>query len=218
MNLRGMIFDFDGTLFDSMQIWETAGADYLASLGLTAEPELGKKLQTMSLMESAAYLQAAYALPLTAEEIIAGINRTVEDFYLYRAKPKADVIPVLTGLRAEGVRLCIATANDRRQVEAALRRCAMLDYFDAVFTCRELGCGKDSPCIFESARSYLKTAKTETAVLEDAYHAAKTAKDAGFFVIGVYDPSEPRAEELRALADLYVSSFSELHRLLPTER
>ncbi len=214
MRSRGIIFDFDGTLFDTMHIWETAGEVYLASRGVAAEAGLGQKLKTMSLEQSAGYLKENYALPASVSEIMDGVNKTVEDFYLYRAQPKPCVADYLAALQARGIRLCIATATDRYLVEAALKRCDLLGFFDAIFTCSEVGRGKDQPHIFECARRHLGTEKKETAVFEDAYHAAKTAKDAGFPVIGVYDPYEDRAGELEALADVYISSFAEKDKLL----
>ena len=135
MSIKGIIFDFDGTLFDSMSIWETAGADYLSSLGYTAEEGLSEKLKAWSMMQSAEYLKEQYGLPMSVEEIIAGVNKTVEDFYFYRAMPKENVISVLSAFQERGVKMCIATATDRYQVEAALRRCGMLEYFEAIFTC-----------------------------------------------------------------------------------
>ncbi len=214
MTFQGIIFDFDGTLFDTMGIWKAAGADYLASLGSVAEEGLSERLSAMSLAQSSQYLQARYALPLSVEAITEGICKTVEDFYLHRAQPKANVVVFLSSLREKGIKMCIATATDRYLVEAALRRCELLDCFDAIFTCPEVGHGKDRPHIFEAALAYLGTAKAETAVFEDAYHAARTAKQAGFPVIAVYDPYEGHAGELKALADGYISSFQEADKLL----
>ncbi len=213
MSIKSCIFDFDGTLFDTMSIWETAGTDYLETMGIRAEDGLHKKLKTMSLAQSAEYLKEAYSLSMSVEEIMDGVNKTVEDFYFHRAMPKDNVVNVLTHLKAKGVKMCIATATDRYQIEAALGRCNMLHYFDAIFTCTEVGHGKDEPYIFELAREYLGTDKSETAVFEDAYHAAKTAKNAGFFVIGIYDCYEKRTEEIRKLADVYINSFSEPEKL-----
>ncbi len=214
MNIKGIIFDFDGTLFDSMSIWETAGTDYLASLGIKAEKDLSRKLKAMSLMQSAEYLKKQYSLQMTTAEIIAGVNKTVDDFYFFRAMPKDNAVPYLESLRNKGIKMCIATATDRYQVEAALKRCDMLDYFDNIFTCTEAGYGKDEPNIFELACKSMGLAKSETAVFEDAYHAAHTAKGAGYFVIGIYDRYEKRTEELKNFADVYVSSFSETEKLL----
>lgn len=214
MSIKGIIFDFDGTLFDSMSIWETAGTDYLTSLGYIAEKDLSKKLKAMSLMQSAEYLKENYDLLLSVSEIMDGVNKTVEDFYFHRAMPKAHVVSLLSILQSKGIKMCIATATDRYQVEVALKRCDMLHYFDAVFACTEVGHGKDEPYIFEIAREAMGTYKTETAVFEDAYHAAKTAKDAGFYVVGVYDRYEKRTAELKVLADVYVNSFSDVEKLL----
>ncbi len=210
MSIKGVIFDFDGTLFDSMSIWETAGADYLRSIGCDPEPTLHEKLAEMSLLQASDYLKVNYNLHISVKEVAEGINKTVEDFYFYYAKPKDNVVDTLAAFKAKGIRMCIATATDRRLIEGALSRCDMLHYFDAIFTCTEVGHGKDEPDIFERALSFLKMEKSETAVFEDACHAAKTAKNAGFFVVGVYDRYEKHSDALRELSDIYIHDFSEL--------
>ncbi len=213
MRVKGIIFDFDGTLFDSMSIWETAGKDYLASLGITAKEDLRKALKTKSLLQSAEYLNEHYSLNKTTEDVMAGINKTVEDFYFYRAMPKAYAVAALEGFLERGIKMCIATATDRYQVEAALKRCDMLKFFDYIFTCTELGHGKDEPHIFDFACASMGLAKSEVAVFEDAYHAAYTAKYAGYFVVGVYDRYEKKGKELENIADVYVNGFSETDKL-----
>ncbi len=214
MKIRGIIFDLDGTLFDTMGIWETAGEEYLASLGLVAKDGLSKQLSAMSLAQAAHYLKENYAIALSVNEITNGINQTVEDFYLYRAEPKENAADFLSVLKGKGIPMCIATATDRYLVEAALKRCDLLGFFTAIFTCSAVGQGKDQPHIFEAALAHLGTGKGETAVFEDAYHAAQTAKNAGFPVIGIYDPYEKCTGELKALADAYFSSFKEADKLL----
>ncbi len=209
MSIKGIVFDFDGTLFDSMSIWENAGELYLKSIGKKAEKDLWKVLKAMSLAQSAEYLKINYALPLKLEEITGGINKVVEDYYFYQTMPKENVIHVLSEFKEKGIKMCIATATDRCQVEAALKRCDMLKYFDTIYTCSEVGHGKDEPYIFEYARDYLNFGKSEIAVFEDAYHAAQTAKTAGFFVVGVYDKYEILTDELKVLADKYINSFNE---------
>lgn len=208
--LKGLIFDFDGTLFDSMFIWETAGDVYLRSVGKAPEDDLQRVLKPMSLRQSAAYLRERYALPLSVEEIMDGVNRTVEDFYFHTVEPKTGVIAFLEELRRRQIKLCIATATDRYQVEAALRRCGMEGYFSEIFTCTEVGRGKDRPEIFRIAMAHLRTDRETTAVVEDAYHAAHTAKQDGFPVVGVYDPYERRQEELQAMTDVYLADYENL--------
>lgn len=207
--LKGAIFDFDGTLFDSMFIWNTAGETYLRSIGIEPREDLRKVLKTMSLLQSATYIREKYAVELTVEEIMNGINRTVEDLYFYTVQPKECVITLLEQMKVKGIKMCIATATDRYQVEAALKRCGMESFFSEIFTCSDVGHGKDEPIIFQKAMDYLGTTRENTVVFEDAYHAAKTAKADGFVTVAVYDSHEEKQKELQALSDFYFENYTE---------
>ena len=206
--LKGAILDFDGTLFDSMFIWDAAGEVYLRSIGIEPKEDLQKVLKPMRLLQSATYIREKYAIPLTVEEIMDGINRTVEGFYFHTVQPKEGVIALLEQMKAQGIKMCIATATDRYQVEAALKRCGMESFFYEIFTCTDVGHGKDEPIIFQKAMEYLGTAKANTVVFEDAYHAAKTAKADGFITVAVYDSHETRQAELHSVSNCFIESFT----------
>lgn len=208
--LKGVIFDFDGTLFDSMFIWDSVGEVYLRSLGREVEAGLQEILKPMSLRQSAEYLREKYRLPLSVADIMDGVNHTVEDYYFHTVQPKPGVIAFLEELRGRNIGLCIATATDRYQVEAALRRCGMGHFFSEIFTCTEVGSGKDRPDIFRRAMEQLQTERRSTAVVEDAYHAVRTAKEDGFPVAAIYDAHESRQQELRQLADVYLPDYADL--------
>lgn len=205
--MKCAIFDFDGTLFDSMYIWETLGADYLRSQGKQPKPGLRDALRPMSMYQSACYLREEYGLSLSPEEITDGVNGTIAGYYFHEVQPKPGVIGFLEQLRQAGISMAIATASERSHVEAALKRCGMDSYFEAVFTCGELGQGKDSPLVFRRAMEALGADRTDTVVFEDALHAARTAKQDGFPVAAVYDASEKRQEELRTLCDCFLTDF-----------
>ena len=207
--LKGAIFDFDGTLFESMFIWDTAGETYLRSIGIEPREDLRKVLKTMSLLQSATYIREKYAISLTVEEIMNGINRTVENFYFHTVQPKEGVITLLEQMKVKGIKMCIATATDRYQVEAALKRCCIEHFFSEIFTCTDVGHGKDEPFIFRKAMDYLGTTRENTVVFEDAYHAAKTAKADGFVTVAVYDSHEEKQKELQALSDFYFEKYTE---------
>ena len=83
MKTQCAIFDFDGTLFDSMFIWDCAGEVYLRSVGKEPKPSLREDLKPLSLYQSACYFQREYSLQLSVEKIMAGINGVVEDFYIH---------------------------------------------------------------------------------------------------------------------------------------
>ena len=135
--IQGIIFDFDGTLFDSMFIWDTAGEVYLRSIGKEPEADLQKVLKPMSLLQSAQYIREKYHIPLSVEDIMDGVNRNVEDFYFHTVEPKPGVIGFLEELHHRNIKMCIATATDRYQVEAALQRCRMSHFFSEIFTCTD---------------------------------------------------------------------------------
>ncbi len=205
--LKGLIFDFDGTLFDSMFIWDTAGEVYLRSIGKEPKTDLQKVLKSMSLLQSAQYIREKYDIPLAVKDIMDGVNHTVEGFYFHTVEPKPGVIDFLEELHRRNIRMCIATATDRYQVEAALQRCGMRHFFSELFTCTEVGSGKDRPDIFRKAMEHLQTDRSTTAVVEDAYHAVHTAKEDGFLVVGVYDSHESRQQELVRLADVFLPDY-----------
>ena len=209
--IQGVIFDLDGTLFDSMFIWDTAGEVYLRSIGKEPEADLQKTLKPMSLLQSAQCIREKYNIPLSVEEIMDGVNRTVEGFYFHTVEPKLGVIVFLEELYRRNIKMCIATATDRYQVEAALQRCKMRHFFSEIFTCTEVGSGKDRPDIFRKAMEHLQTDRSNTAVVEDAYHAAFTAKQDGFMVVGVYDSHESRQQELLQLAHVFLPDYLHLN-------
>ena len=85
MKLSGAVFDFDGTLFDTMSVWDTAGEDYLKQCGKVPRENLCEVLKPKSLSGAAEYLKKNYDLPLSVNEIVDGVNKTVGDFYLCEA-------------------------------------------------------------------------------------------------------------------------------------
>ena len=207
MKIECAIFDFDGTLFDSMFIWDCAGETYLRSQGRVPQPSLWEDLKPLSLYQSACYFQREYGLNLSVEKIMAGVNKVVEDFYIHQIRPKSGAVEFLEWLKKCGIHMCIATASERYQVEAALKRCGMDRFFDAIFTCTEVGRGKDEPVIFRRAMEHFGADRSNTVVFEDALHAVQTAKADGFTVAAIFDDSEKRQAEIQELADCHIPDF-----------
>ena len=210
MRIRGAIFDVDGTLLDSMFIWDTIGETYLRSIGYQPKENLNETFKNMSLRQAARYYQTEYGVTQSIDEIMDGVNAMLERYYRFEVPLKPGAAELLERLRQSGVRLCIATATDRHLVEAALDRCGVLSCFGEIFTCNEVGHGKDEPDIFEAALRFLGTRREETLVFDDALYAVRTAKEAGFPVAAVYDSHEKNQEGLRALADFYIEDFSQV--------
>ena len=207
MRIKGAIFDLDGTLLNSMFIWDTIGEDYLRSLGITPRAGLNETLKNMSLYQAACHYQKEYGVAATTDEIMCGVNGMIEHYYQHEVCVKEGVLEFLARLQQRGIKMCIATATDRHLVCAALKRNKISDYFAEIFTCTSVGHGKDEPDIYEAALRFLATQKAETFIFEDALYAARTARTAGFPVVGVFDPGEKKSDELRAISDFYLDTF-----------
>jgi len=207
--IDGAVFDLDGTLLDSMYLWESVGSDYIKSKGLEPEENIREILKPLSLYQSACYAQEKYGITDSKEQIMTDINRIVEKYYLYEVKPKEGVLDFLQGLKDRGVKMCVATATDRYLVEAALKRNNLIDYFDKILTCTEVGHGKDEPHIYNRAAEEWSISPDKIMVFEDASHAAATAKRAGFLVCGIYDEWEKNQTAVIENSDVYIKSFKE---------
>ena len=205
--IKGAIFDLDGTLLDSMSIWDTVGEDYLRSLGIEPRENLAEVFKTFTLEESAEYYRTHYGVSLSVKEIAKGVTRMIEDFYRNTVTLKNGVAEFLEKLSCDGVKMCIATVTDKYLVEAALKRLKIRDYFSEIFTTSAVGCGKNKPTIYRTALDHLGTPKSETVVFEDTLHALMTAKNDGFPVAAVYDEHESRQTEMKANGDYYITNY-----------
>lgn len=208
--IKGAIFDVDGTLLDSMPMWDHAAERYLLGLDITPEPDIEKKMFTFTMKNAAEYMKQTYKLAFTCENIIDGLNGVISNFYKYEAKPKNGVVDLLDKLYSKKIPMAVATSTDRCHIEAALTRLDMIKYFKKIFTCSEVGVGKVKPDIYLKTADFLGSDIEETWVFEDAYHAAKTAYNAGFKVCGVYDRSSgEHIEELKRYSHVYANSLDD---------
>lgn len=206
--IRGAIFDADGTLLDSMGLWDTVGERYLRSLGIDPPPGLRQILFPMSLSQCAAYLRERYALTPSCQAIEDGINQTILTFYQNQVRAKAGAVDFLQSLRRQGVATYLATATDRTVITQGLARTGLLPLLDGIVTCGDLGTDKNTPAIFDYARDQMGTATRDTWVFEDAVHAARTARQAGYRVAGVADPYSDQTA-LRAACHIYLPDLTD---------
>ena len=205
--IKGAIFDFDGTLVDSMFIWDTFGEDYLRTLGKEPRENLAETFKTFTLEQAAEYYREHYGVTLSVEKIVDDINEMVAKLYRTKVILKDGVREFLEALKSQGVKMCVATVTDRPIVEDVLNRLGIRDFFVEILTCAEVGYNKETPHIYRAALEALGTQKDETIVFEDALHALMTAKKDGFTVAAVYDKYETGQNEMRAAADYYISDY-----------
>jgi len=210
-NIKGAIFDLDGTLIDSMWMWGEVAVKYLESHGITPRPRFLDVLRSFNTAEEAQYYIDEYGINLPLEEVIKGRDNMMFEFLSNDVKLKNGVIPVLETLQKCGVKMCIATATDKWLVEPSVKLHGLMKYFKRIYTCTEEKTSKKYPDIFLRAAEFLGTKVNETLVVEDAVYAMKTAKKAGFMIAGIYDKAaEDEQNEVRAVCDYYCKDPADL--------
>lgn len=206
--IRGAIFDLDGVLLDSMAVWNDLGVRYLQKRGIQPEAGLSQILFSMSMEQGADYLKTKYRLPDTPQEILNGIEQMIQDFYFYEVQPKEGAKELLQFLQDQDVKMLAATSSPREHVTKALQRNDLYGYLQQIYTTGEVGVSKHEPLIYQLAAKSLGTKPEETLVFEDSLYALKTAKNAGFRTIGVYDADgETDQEGVRETGELYLTSL-----------
>lgn len=204
MKLTGAIFDLDGTLTDSMYIWNEAPKALVRRFGGTPPEHLAEDIKTMGRREAAQYLVRHFSLPCTPEQMMAEINDLVTGAYREEVPMKAGADALLARLSSLDIPCGIATASESYQARDAMVRLGLWRHFLFAFSALQYG-SKNRPDLYLAAARSLGSPPDRTLVFEDALHAARTAKEAGFLVAGVYDSSaEEDQEALKALCDWYL--------------
>lgn len=213
--ILGVIFDVDGVLLDSMEIWTDLGARYVLSKGGSPEQGLGQVLFSMSMEQGAAYIKDTYLSDESVEEIITGLHNMMREYYYDEVQAKSGVAELLKALREAGIKVTAATASPRGHVEKALERNGLLCYIERIFTNSEVGTSKHSPEIYDAAAAYMELQRRQICVVEDSLYALLTAAKAGYHTVGVYDEKgEPDQKGLEDAAEIYIRNIRELIKLL----
>ena len=213
MNITGAIFDFDGTLFDSMHVWKGIRYKFFEILGLELTPEEEEMFKGLFLRESLNLAIERFNLDKSYEELLEMLFDYIKSRYLVETEPKNDIIDFLEKLKSKGVKMGIATATGESALLAVLEKYGMTDYFSAIYSTYTVGASKTESKVYDVVLDAIGTNKETTWVFEDALYAAKTAKANGYNVVGIYDKSEPNQEELKNLVDIYIHNYDELEVL-----
>lgn len=215
--IKGIIFDLDGTLLDSMPAWEHLGEEYLREIGVEPEENLNEILADMSTRQGAEYVVRHYRLSLTVDQVIDGINDRIHDFYFYQAPMKPGIMEFIQYFQEKEIPMTIATASAREIVEAALKRLQIDGFFQKVLTCPDMKTNKTEPDIYIAAAENMQTVLAETWVFEDSLFALETAKHAGFPTVGVYDlSSASQWKKIQETADYSMENIADAEKFFKT--
>ena len=203
------IFDLDGTLVDSMGYWKNLSVEYLTLMGVKEIPaDILERIKPMTVKESAALFVSEFSLDATPQQVAAEIAGIMSRHYIEDIPIKPGVAAYLEKLAAKGVKMCVASATVEPLIDACLERLGIRQFFEFTLSCDTVGAGKKSPLVYQRAAELLGAGAEETVVYEDAFFAARTAKDAGFEVCAVYDRiSHDGWKELREICDSEIVSW-----------
>lgn len=209
--MKAAIFDLDGTLIDSLGVWDQVDRTFLADRGFKGPDNLTAIIKNMSFSQAAEYFIERFALSETVEQLIKVWTDMAYEEYAHNIQLKPGVREYLFTLKQREIKLGIATASERNLTEAVLSRYGLLELFQTVVTVSEMGKGKEEPEIFLAVASKLGIAPQNCRVFEDSIHGARSAKKAGMQVYAVYDAySAHETAELKLLSDRYILDFWEL--------
>lgn len=209
-NIKGVIFDIDGTLADSLGVWTESDRIFLGRRGIEYDSEVSLALKSMHFMSAAEYLKELYSLPESAEEVAAEITEIVREKYFYEVRLMPYAKELIQSFSKRGIKMCAATSNSRELAEGVLLHNGIIDSLEFIVTSDEAGSSKEDPRIFFMCAEKMGVMPRETAVIEDSPHAAKTAFQNGFYTIGVNSGHFGDFEALKDCVHRRIESFKEL--------
>lgn len=216
--IRGAIFDMDGTLIDSLMlwdiIWEAFGKTYLGKEGFRPSEQADKAIRTMTLRDGMEMIHETCGIGGSGEELLEAANTIIRNFYANEVQLKPGAKEFLDICREKGIKMCIASATGPKLLKTAIDHCEIGDYFSHVLSCAQIGKGKDQPDIYLAAMEKLGTTKEETCVFEDSAVAISTAHNMGLMTVAIYDQYNYGQEEMRQTADAYIAEGQTLMRLI----
>ncbi len=205
------LFDFDGTLVDSMPTYVFAMLKILDDNNIKYNKDITKTITPLGLDGTADYFLNILGLKISKNELILLMKEYMCDAYFNTIPAKENVAEVLNELKHKGASLNVLTASPHITLDACLKRLGLWDLFDNIWSCNDFNTTKANPEIYVKAAEKLGTTVDKVLFLDDNYNADLTAKKAGMMVCGVYDKSsDDSVDDIKSVADYYIYNFKEL--------
>ncbi len=214
MKFTTYLFDFDGTLVDSMPTFSSVMLRVLDENNIKYGSDIIKIITPLGYVGVAKYFHNELGLLLPEDEILAITQKYIYDGYATSIPAKRDVIDTLKALKAQGASLNVLTASPHLLIDVCFERLLMTDLFSNIWSCDDFGTTKADPEIYRMAAERLGTPVDEVLFLDDNLGSCKTASVAGMKVCGVYDSSsKDYADDIKRVTDYYINDFSELTKI-----
>ena len=208
--MHTFLFDFDGTLVDSMPTYGGVMKGILDENHIPYGDDLIKIITPLGFVYTAKYF-IELGVQVPEETLIAQMKERMIEAYSTRVPAKSNVPEVLRALKDKGCSLNVLTASPHNTLDPCLKRLGLWELFDNIWSCDDFNTTKADPQIYVRAAKRLNRSVEEVLFLDDNLNADLTAKAAGMQVCGVYDESSADyVEQMKAAADFYIYDFQEL--------
>lgn len=210
-DIKAAIFDLDGTLIDSMYVWEKVDHDFLTERGIPVTQEYIDNVRCMFFETAAKYTIETYNLSESIEQIVQIWLNMARHEYEFNVKLKQGVFQYLEFLKSRNVKIGIATSSNPYLTKPVLEHNGISRFFDTICYTSQVGKGKEFPDIYLYTAEKLGAKPSECVVFEDIVEGIRSAETAGMKTVAVYDStSENQADILKKIADKYIFDFLEL--------
>ncbi|MBE6688909.1 MAG: HAD family phosphatase [Ruminococcaceae bacterium] len=217
-NIKGAIFDMDGTLVDSLMLWdilwEKFGIRFLNRKGFRPLEADDKFVRTKTLKDGMEHIHSVYNIGNSGEELFEIANQMMIDFYSNEVELKNGASELLEYFYDKGVKMCIASATDISLINMAVEHLKIGKYFNDILSCTQIGKGKEHPDIYLKALELLGTPMEETYVFEDSHVAVDTADKIGMKTVGIFDKYNYGQEEIRKISTVYIAQGETMKKLI----
>ena len=207
------IFDFDGTLVDSMPTWSGVHVNALKSAGIPVPDDFVQTITPLGNYRASQYT-ISLGLDVSLESYLDFVSKTLYEAYTTRIELRSGVKEKLLELKAAGHSLNVLTASPHHYLDPCLRRHGIYDLFDKVWTIEDFGYTKAQTIIYTEAARRLDASIDRCVFVDDNATAVETAKKTGMYTVGIFDEtSKDFAPQLKAVSDLYIEDFSQIPSL-----
>ena len=207
------LFDFDGTLVDSMPTWSGVHVNALKSAGIPVPADFVQTITPLGNYRASQYT-ISLGLDVSLEDYLAHVSKTLYEAYTTRIPLRPGVTEKLLELQRAGHSLNVLTASPHHYLDPCLRRHGIFDLFDNVWTIDDFGYTKAQTIIYTEAAQRLGAPVEGCVFVDDNAGAVATAKTAGMYTVGIFDEtSRDFAPQLKAACHLYIEDFSQVPSL-----
>ena len=204
------LFDFDGTLVDSMDTFAGVMLSILDKNGIKYEKDIVKVITPLGYLGTANYF-ISLGVKASVLQLVCEMKAGMVYEYSHNVEAKPSVINTLKVLKNRGDSLNILTASPHEVLDPCLKRLGIFELFDNVWSCDDFETTKANPEIYKMAAEKMGVSVSDAIFLDDNFNAVQTAKNAGMRVFGVYDKSsEEYSEDMKSISERYITVFSEL--------